>query len=130
MKRVLRLLCTLPGFANNEDWDMICTMFKKQGCYQTPGAKELRRNQFPTSADFAEFHHGDIRTDGPTDRPTNIESYRGATSRLKTQRHSKSFNSDHNVNWLQYRSQVTLLFKVCFGIYFVSLHSDLLVSSD
>jgi hypothetical protein len=55
----------------------------EQGGYLTPGAKQLRHNQFSTSADFAEFHRGDIRTDGRTDRRTNIVSYRSTTSRLK-----------------------------------------------
>jgi hypothetical protein len=58
---------------------------RKQGGYLTPGAKQLRRNQFLTKQISQNFIVGTYGpTDQWTDQPTNIVGYRGATLRLKT----------------------------------------------
>jgi hypothetical protein len=48
----------------------------KQGCYQTSGAEQLRRDQFST------------------DQPTNIVSHRDTTSRLKIDKDTPVFPND------------------------------------
>jgi hypothetical protein len=66
---------------------------KKQGCYQTAGAKQFQRKQilqnFIVRTDGRTDGRMDGRTDGPSIHPTDGVSYRGATSRLKTARPSR-----------------------------------------